>query len=58
MKLLGSAEGKITKDKNVENVPHLEVVELVFIAILLIMIISKIQEYCILLYQARHSVVY
>ena len=25
MKLLGSAESKITKDKNGENVPHLEV---------------------------------
>ena len=29
MKLLGSAESKITKDKNGENVPHLEVAELV-----------------------------
>ena len=59
MKLLGRAESKITKDKNGENVPHLEVVELYwFIAILLIMIISKIREYCILLYQTRHSVIY
>ena len=31
MKLLGSAESKITKDKNGENVPQLEVVELVLI---------------------------
>ena len=31
MKLFGSAETKITKDKNDENVPHLEVVELVLI---------------------------
>ena len=31
MKLLGSTESKITKDKNDENVPHLEVVELVFV---------------------------
>ena len=31
MKLFGSAESKITKDKNGENVPHLEVVELVLI---------------------------
>ena len=31
MKLLGSAESKITKDKNDENVPHLEVVELVLV---------------------------
>ena len=29
MKLIGSTEGKITKDKNGENVPHLEIVELV-----------------------------
>ena len=41
MKLLGSAESEITKDKNGENVPHFEVV-----------------EFCILLYQTRHSVVY
>ena len=31
MKLLGIAESKITKDKNGENVPHLEVVELVLV---------------------------
>ena len=31
MKLLGSNENKITKDKNGENVPHLEVVELVLV---------------------------
>ena len=31
MKLLGSTEKKITKDKNGENVPHLEIVELVLI---------------------------
>ena len=31
MKLLGSTERKITKDKNGENVPHLEVVELVLV---------------------------
>ena len=30
MKLLGSTESKITKDKNGENVPHLEIVELVW----------------------------
>ena len=29
MKLLGSIESKITKDKNGENVPHLEIAELV-----------------------------
>ena len=31
MKLLGSTESKITKYKNIENVPHLEIVELVSI---------------------------
>ena len=31
MKLLGSTESKITKDKNCENVPHLEVAELVLV---------------------------
>ena len=31
MKLLGSTESKITKNKNGENVPHLEIVELVLI---------------------------
>ena len=31
MKLLGSAVNKITKDKNGENVPHLEIVELVLV---------------------------
>ena len=29
MKLLGSTEHKITKDKNGENVPHLEITEVV-----------------------------
>ena len=31
MKLLGSTESKITKNKNGENVPHLEVIELVLV---------------------------
>ena len=31
MKLLGSTEDKITKDKNGENVPHLEIAEVVLI---------------------------
>ena len=31
MKLLGRTESKITKDKHSENVPHLEVVELVLV---------------------------
>ena len=31
MKLLGSTKSKITKDKNCENVPHLEVTEVVLV---------------------------
>ena len=31
MKLLGSTENKITKDKNGENMPHLEIAEVVLV---------------------------
>ena len=31
MELLGSTENKITKDKNGENVPHLEITEIVLV---------------------------
>ena len=31
MNLLGSSESKITKDKNGENMPHLEIAELVLV---------------------------
>ena len=31
MKLLGSTESKITNDKNGENAPHLEIVELILV---------------------------
>ena len=31
MKLLGSTESKITKDKNGENVPHLEITKVVLV---------------------------
>ena len=31
MKLLGSTENKITNDKNGENVPHLEITEVVLV---------------------------
>ena len=60
MKLLGSIENKITKDKNGENVPHLEITEVVlyFILTLLIMIINKIQEYYTLLFQINRLVAY
>ena len=31
MKLLGSTENKITKDKNGKNIPHLEITEVVLV---------------------------
>ena len=31
MKLLGSTKNKITKDKNGENVPHLEITEIILV---------------------------
>ena len=31
MKLLGSTENKITRDKNGENVPHFEITEIVLV---------------------------
>ena len=36
MKLLGSTKSKITKDKNGENVPHLEITEVVLIHCILV----------------------
>ena len=48
MKLLGSTESKITKDKNGENVPHLGIVELV-----LVHCDHVNNEYCILLYRIK-----
>ena len=45
MKLLGSTENIVTKNKNGENVPHLEIAEVIIVRlILLIMIINKIQD--------------
>ena len=58
MKLLISTENKITKDKNGDNVPHLEITEVIFIVLLSIMIINKIQEYYICLFQVNPLVAY
>ena len=58
MKLLGSTENKITKDKNGENVPHLEITEVVLVHCKWIMIINMIHEYYILLFQINLLVVY
>ena len=56
MKLLGSTESKITKDKNGENVPHLEVVELVLVHCNLVN--NDYQQDSRVLYQTKHLVVY
>ena len=59
MKLLGSTKNKITKDKNGENVPHLEITEVVLVHCNIVNDdISKIQEYCTLLFQINRLVVY
>ena len=53
MKLLGSTKSKITRDENGENVPHLEITEVVVLIhfnIVNIVIISKIQEFYIHLF--------
>ena len=55
MKLLGSTKSKINKDKNSENVPHLEITEVVLVHC---NIINKIQEYCILLFQINCLLLY
>ena len=55
MKLFGSTENKITKDKSSENVPHLEIAEVVLVPC---NIISKILEFCMHLFQINHLVVY
>ena len=45
VKLLRNTKNKITKNKNDENVPHLEITEVLFsIVIMSMMIINKIQE--------------
>ena len=57
MKLLGSAKRKIDEDKNSENLPHLKVTEvLVSIVMLTTMIINRIQESCIHLFEISHLV--
>ena len=53
MKLLGTIEKDITKYKNDENIPPLEIIGVV-LATLLTMITNKIQELGILLFQINH----
>ena len=44
MKLLGSTEKNITKDKNSQNVPHLEITKVDWSIVILTKIINKIQD--------------
>ena len=65
LKLLGSTENKMTKDKNSENVPHLEIVELVLVHCNLVnndyhedSFIQHYYIYYIHLFQTNHLVIY
>ena len=54
MKLRASTKSKITKDDNGENIPYLEIND----AMLLIIVINKIQESCVHLFLINRSVNY
>ena len=57
MKLLGSTSSIIDADKNSENVPRLENVEVVLVHCNLVNnVISNIREYYLLLYQLNDMV--
>ena len=59
MKLLGSTKSKIHIGKSDENVPHLEITEVVLVHCNIINNDSnKIQEYYIRLFLINHLVVY
>ena len=54
MKLLGSTKSKIIKDKNCENVPHLEIAEVLLIRCNIFN--NDYQESCIHLFLINHLV--
>ena len=56
MKLVGSTENKITKDKTDENVPHLEITEVVLVHCNIVN--NEYQEYYIRLFQINLLVAY
>ena len=53
MKLLGTTKSKIAKDKNGENIPHLEITEVVLVHCNIVIIDS-----CIHLFLINHLVNY
>ena len=59
MKLFGSNISKITKDKNGENMPKLEITEVVLVHCnMLTIIMNKIQKSCIYLFLINRLVNY
>ena len=61
MKLLKGTENRIAKDKNGENVPHLEITEVVLVHCNIVnnastKCINKIQESCTRLFQINRLV--
>ena len=58
VKLIGSTENKITKDKNGENVPHLEITDVVLLVHCNIVNndYHKIQEFYIHLFQINRLI--
>ena len=56
MKLLGSTKRKITKDKNGENAPHLEITEAVLVHSNIVN--NDYQGYCTLLFRINRLVAY
>ena len=58
IKLLGSTENKITKDKIGESVPHLEIIEVILVHCNLVNNdFNKIQEYYIHFFLINHLVI-
>ena len=59
MRLLGSTENKIIKDKNGENIPHLEITEVLLTHYNIVNNdYHKDLRICIYLFQINHSVAY
>ena len=59
MKLIGSTKNKITKNKDGENVPHLEITEVVLVHCNIVQLIfKKIQELYTRLFQINRLVFY
>ena len=56
MKLLGSTKNIIDSDRNSENVPSFENVEVVLVHCNLVIVINNILEYYLLLYQLNNMV--